>query len=456
MADQEITRYYIATAQGVYSYETGIRKAPREYSTCDAALTDKPSVILNRRDDVELRKIFTLINSGDPVDGVDYQTALFHLMRKHLVDTCDTEFVACGLVIAQAGENMTPCSFVSTAPLRDGPALPADVTQMTSEDEQKVLLARLLCAYRYHTVENTTDPDGTYKERVAKQMKTACAKASIILENPSMTFANRFSVAEDYLRLMCCADMFFMKFPRHALSSLKVGTLTMSFKDMAQCNNAAYIENLTGLRWPRLFCYTYESALLNEMKDIVPGDFWDCPFYFPYQSSMSLLGGKYTYYSNTKNPKFHNVVQIVGLMCSSTRAFNAYYVETPTALQVGQAIVYLMASTGEGGYEMRIFGDRDQAAIFSEGGDTVENSLERAKAFYETLGDRAEALRDAAMRSLHTARSFFSETNPRPKSFAEWLNGVDIDRLCRDFGSMFARVGGKTLPDQEEEGGDND
>ena len=272
MERQEITRYFIATAQGVFPYETGIRKAPREYTTCDAALADKPSVTLNNRGDIELRKIYTLINAGDPVDGLDYQTALYSLMRKHLVDTCDTEFVACGLVIAQAGEDMTPCSFVSTAQPRDGPALADDVIQMTSEDEQKALLARMLCAHRFNAVESTTDPDGSYKERVTKQMKAACAKASIILENPSMTFANRFSVAEDYMRLLCCADMFFMRFPRHVLSSLKVGTLTMSFKDMAQCNNAAYVESLTGLRWSRLFCYTFESSLLNEMKDIVPGD----------------------------------------------------------------------------------------------------------------------------------------------------------------------------------------
>ena len=260
----ENTRFYITTGREVVVHEAGIRKAPREYATCDAALAVKPTVRLHTRSVEELQKLYTLIAAGTAVDGPDYPTVLYSLIDKYLRDKCSEEFVACGLRIALADEVMSACAFVSVERTPQAPPV-GDANLMTDEIHQKVLMARLLSSQRVSMAEGVKDPDGSYKTRVIRQIEVACAKASIIFKGCDIAFAGRFSVSQDYMRLLCCADMFFIKFPKHSLSSLKVGTLTMSFKDMSQCNNLAYMENLTGQRWPSMICYTYEVSLLNEL-----------------------------------------------------------------------------------------------------------------------------------------------------------------------------------------------
>ena len=298
---------------------------------------------------------------------------------------------------------------------------------MTSESDQKILLAKLIAAYRYQFALGITEADNTYAVRIETQIKAACSRAGLDIGSAAVSKADRFTVTTDFMRLLCAADMFFVKFPRHNLSPLKVGTLTMAYKDMSQVNNTLYLESLTGLEWTVLYFYTFEKGLIAELKKIDAGGWRNEIFYFPYQSAMSLLEGKCTYYSNTANPKFQNVVQLVGMMKSSSRSFNAFYLETPTPSQVGQAVIYMMASSGES----------------SSSDDTVG---QKAHKFFKDIGNQAQSYTDIARRCLNAAKN---EARARPVirtgSFAEWIKWADVERICEVLLAQFKRTSQKNM-----------
>lgn len=271
-----------------------------------------------------------------------------------------------------------------------------------------------------------------------------------------MTNDDKFAVTVDYMRVLSAADMFFIRFPNHHLSSLRVGTLVMSYKDMSQVNNTIYLKQLTGQPWVSMVYYTFESGLLTELFGIDPGVWYKEAYYFPYQSAMRLMGNKYTYYSNTKNPYFHNVVQIVGMMCSSPRAFNSYYVVTPTAMNIAQAIIYLAASTGESSFYEGVFFDTEAGQMTLDADEEAEGAdlpaWEKASAFVVALRSKAGRLSRAAHSNLVAAQKFGKAMGTmRQKSFGQWISGIDVGAYCTMFyDKMREGRGGYDPEDQDE------
>eukprot|EP00088_Acartia_fossae_P007857 TRINITY_DN1368_c0_g1_i1.p1 TRINITY_DN1368_c0_g1~~TRINITY_DN1368_c0_g1_i1.p1 ORF type:complete len:464 (+),score=23.62 TRINITY_DN1368_c0_g1_i1:2566-3957(+) len=445
---------YITNGQEVVQFQTGISKQPRQYTTCDAQLDQKPIVRLNKRTRPQIESLCRSIHTGNLIDMHDYVSVLCFLMQKFLTAECETTFTTCGFTIAEEGETITPCDFVQLEYTQGNPPDVDATSSMTIESEQKELLAKMLAVNRHDAAIAVVGADASYASRVADQMIAAFAKAGVSTTSVTLGNSARFSVTIPYTRLLCAADMFFVKFPRHDLASLKVGTLTMAFKDMAQCNNVAYLHTLTGQPWTTLAFYTFERMLINEMMQIRCGEYWNEAYYFPYQSSMDLLNGKYTYYSNTKNPKFHTVVQILGMIAGQDRAFNARCIETPTATLVGQAIIYQMATSGESGYGKAVYAAEEDAAAFNNVQDADDPPSVRAGTFLTLLPDNAKYFRKVGQRSLTSAQERAETMNVRDGSFGAWIKTANISSLCREYSQRMKKA--NSSPEEDDSDDDDD
>lgn len=445
----------------VKAYAADLREDERQYATMDDEIAKgHPVVRIHQRTPEEYGMIYKHIKTGNKLDLSDYAGALLNLLNTFVEDKCEENFSACGLTICEAGANMSPENFLRRDYIKSKniPKPEIDsVTGMTDPDEQRGLMAMLLAANRMASVYSIVARVDEYATKVIQQIANACKKAAIDPGDVVLGNCEKFAVTVDFMRVLSAADMFFIKFPNHHLSSLRVGTLVMSYKDMSQVNNTIYLRQLTGQPWINMVYYTFESGLLNEFFGIEPGIWYREAYYFPYQSAMRLMGNKYTYYSNTKNPYFHNVVQIVGLMCSSLRAFNSYYVVTPTAMNIAQAIIYLAASTGESSFYEGVFLNVEAGEITIDPEEAAEGdnipAWEKASEFIVDLKNKADKLSKAAHSNLMAAQKFGKSMGTmRQKSFGQWLSGIDVGAYCTMFYDKM--IEGKGGYDPSEESGD--
>lgn len=424
---------YITTGFGVTTHMPSLRRPGREYGTCDEALRSKPEIYIYNRTADEIAKLCTSIHTGNAINLKDYVGVLAYLLEEYCKDICPDEFKPCNLEVGSPGVPMTPLDFLQKKIIAgDAPAVD-DAAPMIEKSQRLSLLVRMLAAHRIQAAEEVQDKDKAYAKKIANQVRTAVGRIGIRLEGDRLVHSERFAILTEYMRLLSAADMFFIKFPKNDYASFKVGTLTMAFKDMSQMNNCLYLSALTGQPWEVVIFYIFEKSVANELSAIVPGQWWSEIFYFAYQSSMGLLGGKFTYYSNTKNPKLHNVIQLTGMMMGSPRAFNAYYMESPNAIQIGQALFMIMASTGEGGYIKAIYDAKDDAEEFDasiSGNDSTMTPSARASKFLAEIPKNATEYTEAATRMLRAAKRAAGNLHvTREKSFGKWVKEIDVESL---------------------------
>jgi len=457
---------FIVVDDDIHEYQPNLKKLDRQYGIMDDYIAAHlPLVRIYQRSDKELRRIYTRIDAGNSVNAGDYPTALASLLKKFVIDNCTEAFSSCGHQICAAGQNMTPLNFLKmgSIELAEGQTeIPGvdEATEMVDLDKQKTLMAKMLAVYRMVNAKEIApvgDPQNDYVARVMKQIAQACRKAGLEVGTVSLVNQEKFCNTVDYMRLLSAADMFFIRHQSHPLSCLRVGTLVMSYKDMSQANNTAYMKSLTSQTWDNMVYYTFETGVVREVAGIKGGAFWDQLYFFPYQSAMHLLGDKYTYYSNTRSPYFHNVVQILGMMNGSTRSFNAYYIETPTALNTAQAVIYQLAGTGEGGFIEAIFDTRSEAtASKAVKPKRPKTAPLRAAQFYAHMPDKIDKMEEVAIRMLSVAKQMALQGSPRQRSFSEWLRYTDVKSHCGAFADMLRKQFPKPKTDDEDDDEDDD
>lgn len=433
--------------------QVNIARDVRLYGTCDDQIKEHPEVVIAKRSEDDCKKIGWAILNNKKVDAHDVCAVLAYLLNKHVTQALTEDFAVCGLPIGSAGQVITPINFIR---LRDTPPKTERVDEYSSmnPEDEIPLLSRLLVTYRYHLAQEISASDNTYITRVTKAIRQAVEKLNVNLDSFSFQNATSIMHHESFMRLLCSTDMFFVAFPRHMCSCLKVGTLVMRFKDMSQVNNITYLEDMTGMPWNEVIYFTFDQSVIGEYTSINYGKWSAESYYYPYQSSMNLLDGKHTYMSNTRNPKFQNVVQILGILKISTRSFNSYITRLPVASEIAQSVLFFVATPGGSGFAFNFYKTADQLNQAARAVSAREHEGKHpflvAKDFYEGIPENADIYTAVAEKSLNAAKDHAAlMTSLRPRSYGEWIKNLNIDLACDQIHACFQNMADSAIAVEE-------
>ena len=117
--------------------------------------------------------------------------------------------------------------------------------------------------------------------------------------------------------------MFWVKFPNHSLSKLRVCTLNSRFKDCSTISEIKHLSQVSCRKIGDILKYAFSASVRDEIESIgrAGEEFNAEDSYFPYMRELRL--SKRSPYSSTENVHLHNWICTFGALLGSERSFNA-------------------------------------------------------------------------------------------------------------------------------------
>ncbi|EAT38605.1 AAEL009525-PA [Aedes aegypti] len=259
---------------------------------------------------------------SDPRSGSlgAHRASYMWLCFEHITGRLDGEWRSHGVLIGEAGGEVTPRNLVHYVEGEDGAQYAAG--NPGNRSQWLRALALILSPIRLNTQLRRE-----YLDALTVRYKATIEEFAGMRVNDSPgTFALQHSAWTQnttYLRLAASLDMFLSKFRDHEHSKLRFATVTTRFRDCAGVGDLRFILKILGLTLIEFSKWIWTASLADDIERILrPGEEIDQrDSYTPYVASMRLCTK--SPYSATANPNLHIFVHSIGCANLRVRSINA-------------------------------------------------------------------------------------------------------------------------------------
>lgn len=186
--------------------------------------------------------------------------------------------------------------------------------------------------------------------QVSKLIDEQLAKlgAGAIISSMIRSVSQGWMQDENFVKLMAGIDMFFIKFPNHDHSILRIGTIPTRYKDCGALTSLHALTEVIGINQQDLSKWMWTNFLCTEMMQLnVSGNELDrLDSYFPYVMEMRL--SHKSPYSATVNPNIYLWTHVVGCTMKLKRSLNARMLEKANlhfTITNAAVVAYCLANT---------------------------------------------------------------------------------------------------------------
>ena len=240
-----------------------------------------------------------------------------------ITERLTSDWVSYGVRIGSKDDEVSPFSLLDVTHLE----LALDNRNITStfKDSDRDWMAMLLLApARVTNLKEENNYADKVKEKIVAQMKTLGAKDIIF---PSKDVYEGWADNEAYMKIAASVDMFFMKFPSHHLSKMRICTLSTRAKDCAGILALGHITKVLSLTQESDFLdWVFTEDIAKELVKMMKSDtdreeMLDAHSYFHYQSDLKLVTK--SHFSGSQNPNLFVAVHCIGSLLGSKRSMNS-------------------------------------------------------------------------------------------------------------------------------------
>ncbi|ADU05400.1 nucleocapsid protein [Scophthalmus maximus rhabdovirus] len=310
------------TTRIVENLDLGASSRP-EYPSKFFANKKKPSISLRlATTDAQLDAMRAYIKSnlkrGDGQLGVEDVKAYVASVMMKQKEQADTKWESFGLVIADAGVEITIANLfeVTTLKWKDAPVA---TETATAEDDIWMVLTLLGLA----RISENTQYDA-YADKLAANLGNLIkARTNGKEKCPSYARFSGWTRDRDFMKLVAGIDMFYHHFPKSEWAQIRFGTITSRYKDCAIISSLEHLRKTTALSPKQLQGWILTDAAADEYEQVMKPDeeIEKGDSYTPYLSDMCLSAR--SPYSATACAALHLWVHMTCIYLSSERSKNA-------------------------------------------------------------------------------------------------------------------------------------
>ncbi|KAM7309621.1 putative nucleoprotein [Ixodes scapularis] len=264
----------------------------------------------------------------------EHAVLFLHHFGKTLVGKLTEKWTSFGVVIGEAGDEITPWHLITVVFSDRAPPPPVAYTGPLTPEPG--LFGFFLFLYRALSVRDR----GTAPYRVSIHAKLAQLIASPPFELAKADFASAstayaaWGADPAYTGMIAAIDMFLCRFPTNKFAAARAGTMPSRYKDCSVFTSLGQILSLTGLGITELFRWMFLEGVADEAEALMnPSDEMDEEFsYAPYLSDLNLVPR--SPYSAVANPMLHQWLHTVGSLLLAERSLNARHLSDSSFQQI--------------------------------------------------------------------------------------------------------------------------
>lgn len=296
--------------------------------------------------DLEVARKTIFKEIKDSSIDVDHAKTFLVLYGEKITARLESDWISYGVLIGARGTDINIMSLVN---IRKTPRISDSASSdAATEKDDPWMAVYLLGIYRMIRA-TVVEYKHLIGQKITNQL-TAINKNSVDMTEVTEIYLGWVNDVS-YNLIVAAYDMFFHRFQKHPLASLKIGTTPSRHRDCAALISYGYLMRLTGMK---NLTDLMEWVFIDQVGDDIDrmykeGEELEDPYsYFPYQVDLGLVTK--SAYSASTNPLFFQWAHTIGALLRAPRSLNARSITDQQIMQIlGNAgiVAYVYANVFE-------------------------------------------------------------------------------------------------------------